>query len=62
MERRGFLHDLIAGAVALASGVIPYGVSHLLAPERVAAQRDHLPPPEQADLDRRADGGLHREA
>ena len=62
MERRGFLHDVIAGAVALASGAIPCGVSHLLSPERAATQRDHLPPPEQADLDRRADGGLRREA
>lgn len=45
MERRGFLRTLIAGAVALAAGAVPYGFSYLLAPRRAAAQRNYMRPP-----------------
>ncbi len=45
MERRGFLHDLAAGAVTLAAGLIPYGLSHLLAPGSATAERNYLRPP-----------------
>jgi ferredoxin len=45
MERRGFLKSLVAGAAALAASAIPYGLLHLLAPGRAAAERNYLRPP-----------------
>ena len=45
MERRGVLKSLVAGAAALAASAIPYGLLHLLAPRRAAAQRNYLRPP-----------------
>ena len=45
MIRRGFLQNLIAGAVALAAGVVPYGISVMLAPGRAAPPRNYLRPP-----------------
>ena len=51
MERRGFLDDLNASAAALASGAIPYGVSHLLAPGCASAQHNYLRPPGALDDD-----------
>ncbi len=51
MERRGVLQKLIASAVALAAGAIPYGFAHLLAPGSAAAKRNYLRPPGALDDD-----------
>ena len=45
MKRRGFLLDLAAGTAVLAAAAGPYGISHLLAPERAVPERNHLRPP-----------------
>ncbi len=45
MKRRGFLRNLIAGAVALAAGIVPYGISAVLAPGRAAPPRNYMRPP-----------------
>ncbi len=44
MKRRSVLKDLAAGAAILAAAAIPYGVSPLLAPARVARARNYLRP------------------
>ena len=44
-KRRGVLQGLIASAVALAAGAIPYGFVPLLAPGRETPRRNYLRPP-----------------
>ncbi|MDP6565691.1 MAG: 4Fe-4S dicluster domain-containing protein [Alphaproteobacteria bacterium] len=45
MRRRPFLKRLVAGAMLLAGGTIPYAVTPLLAPRRATAARNYLRPP-----------------
>jgi ferredoxin-type protein NapG len=45
MDRRSVLKKLVAGAAAIAAGIIPYGISYLLAPRQATARRNHLRPP-----------------
>ncbi len=61
MERRGVLKSFVAGAAALAASAIPYGLLHLLAPGRAAAERNDLRPP-GALKDEAAFGGANRPA
>ncbi len=45
MKRRSMLKKLVAGAVFLATGALPYVFAPLLAPGRARAGRNHLRPP-----------------
>ena len=45
MRRRGAVQTLAAGAALLAGGVLPYGLSPILAPGRAVAERNYLRPP-----------------
>ncbi len=45
MKRRGFLQKLVAGAVVLATGTLPFGITLLLAPWSAVPERNYLRPP-----------------